>query len=221
MIRIKLNFYKFYKMKNNKTLKLPSISLPIFNNNISRRQNIYFLNSLKNFKIKRENSKNNSPKNKKDKNKSIKTQSIRIINMSKKKTIDTKRTNRNKKRLKLIPNFSFKNLYEVIKKNKLKKSASYNNINTIEKEKPDFESNFRKLNNEANIYTSEVNYIKNTKMLLLDRYIYDNNKYKPDRLGLFDMSDFTSIKYKGKKIIKGHIYYNHNKYQPNNHNNQK
>ena len=230
-------------MKINKSLKLPNISLPFINNHFSRKPlNIYFINSLKNFRIKKENSRNNSITKKNSKSKSIKTQSISVLNMSKKRTIDAKKHYKNKKKLKIIPNFSFKNIFEVIKKNNLKKSASYNNINTIDKEKLDFESNFMKLrkeaniyNNintidkekldfesnfmklrkEANIYTSNANYIKNTKMLLLDKYIYDNNKYKPDRLGLFDMSDFNNLKFKEKKAITGHIYYNHNKYQRN------
>ena len=203
-------------MKINKSLKLPNISLPFINNHFSRKPlNIYFINSLKNFRIKKENSRNNSITKKNSKRKSIKTQSISVLNMSKKRTIDAKKHYKNKKKLKIIPNFSFKNLYEIIKKNNLKKSASYNNINTIDKEKLDFESNFMKLRKEANIYTSNANYIKNTKMLLLDKYIYDNNKYKPDRLGLFDMSDFNNLKFKEKKAIIGHIYYNHNKYQRN------
>ena len=203
-------------MKINKSLKLPNISLPFINNHFSRKPlNIYFINSLKNFRIKKENSRNNSITKKNSKSKSIKTQSISVLNMSKKRTIDAKKHYKNKKKLKIIPNFSFKNLYEIIKKNNLKKSASYNNINTIDKEKLDFESNFMKLRKEANIYTSNANYIKNTKMLLLDKYIYDNNKYKPDRLGLFDMSDFNNLKFKEKKAIIGHIYYNHNKYQRN------
>ena len=203
-------------MKINKSLKLPNISLPFINNHFSRKPlNIYFINSLKNFRIKKENSRNNSITKKNTKSKSIKTQSISVLNMSKKRTIDAKKHYKNKKKLKIIPNFSFKNIFEVIKKNNLKKSASYNNINTIDKEKLDFESNFMKLRKEANIYTSNANYIKNTKMLLLDKYIYDNNKYKPDRLGLFDMSDFNNLKFKEKKAIIGHIYYNHNKYQRN------
>ena len=106
-------------------------------------------------------------------------------------------------------------MFEIIKRNNLKKSASYNNLNTIGKEKTDFESNFMRLKNEANIYTSDVDYIKNSKMLILDKYIYDNNRYKPDRLGIFDMSNFKNIKFKNKKMINGHIYLNHNKYQRN------
>ena len=196
-------------MKINKSLKLPNISLPFINNHFSRKPlNIYFINSLKNFRIKKENSRNNSITKKNSKSKNIKTQSISVLNMSKKRTIDAKKHYKNKKKLKIIPNFSFKNIFEVIKKNNLKKSASYNNINTIDKEKLDFESNFMKLRKEANIYTSNANYIKNTKMLLLDKYIYDNNKYKPDRLGLFDMSDFNNLKFKEKKAITRHIYYN-------------
>ena len=137
------------------------------------------------------------------------------INISKKKTIDAKKHQKNKKNLKINSNFSFKNMFEIIKRNNLKKSASYNNLNTIGKEKTDFESNFMRLKNEANIYTSDVDYIKNSKMLILDKYIYDNNRYKPDRLGIFDMSNFKNIKFKNKKMIIGHIYLNHNKYQRN------
>ena len=204
---------------NKKLLKLPNISFPALNNQFSRKPlNIYFLNSIKNFKIKLGNAQTSlTTKNFKN-GKNIKTQSIGILNISKKKTIDAKKHTKNKKKLKINPNFSFKNMFEIIKKNNLKKSASYNNLNTIDKEKTDFESNFMKLKNEANIYTSDVDYIKNSKMLLLDKYIYDNNRYKPDRLRIFDMSDFKTMKFKNKKMINGHIYLNHNKYQriPNN-----
>ena len=201
-------------MESNKSLKLSNISFPLINNHFARKpQNVYFLNSIKNFKIKKENSRNNLTTKNNNKNINFKTQSISILNMSNKKKNHTEKHSKRKKDLKIIPNFSFKNIYELIKKNNLKKSASYNNINSIDKEKIDFESNFMKLRKEANIYTSKFNYIKNSKMLLLDKYIYDKNRYKPDRLGLFDISDFKTTKPKGKKAINGHIYFNHNKYQ--------
>jgi len=203
-------------MKESKSLKLSSVSFPLINNHLSKKtQNIYFLNSLKNFKIKKENYKSNLTSKEKVNNKNLKTKSIAILNMSNQKTLDAKRTGKKKKNLKIISNYYFKNLYEIIKKNNLKKSASYNNINTIDKEKIDFESNFMKLRKEANIYTSNVNYIKNSKMMLLDKYIYDNNRYKPDRLGLFNMSDFKTMQLKNRKTINEHIYFNHNKYQRN------
>ena len=204
-------------MKNNKkSLKLPNISFPALNNQFSRKPlNIYFLNSVKNFKIKLGNSQASLTTKHYKNGKNLKTQSIGILNTSKKKTIDAKKHQKNKKNLKINSNFSFKNMFEIIKRNNLKKSASYNNLNTIGKEKTDFESNFMRLKNEANIYTSDVDYIKNSKMLILDKYIYDNNRYKPDRLGIFDMSNFKNIKFKNKKMINGHIYLNHNKYQRN------
>ena len=203
-------------MKESKSLKLSSVSFTLINNHLSKKtQNIYFLNSLKNFKIKKENYKSNLTSKEKVNNKNLKTKSIAILNMSNQKTLDAKRTGKKKKNLKIISNYYFKNLYEIIKKNNLKKSASYNNINTIDKEKIDFESNFMKLRKEANNYTSNVNYIKNSKMMLLDKYIYDNNRYKPDRLGLFNMSDFKTMQLKNRKTINEHIYFNHNKYQRN------
>ena len=133
--------------------------------------------------------------------------------MSHKKINSIKRLDKMKNHLKIIPNVSFKYIYEIIKKNNLRRSASYNSINTIEKEKMNFENNFMKIKKESNIYTSNVNYIKNKKMLILDKYKYDNNRYKPDRLGLFDMSDFDNIKFSSRNGMHGHIYYNHNKYR--------
>ena len=205
-----------------KSLKLPNISsMPMKNNSlhVNNIKNFYFLNSLKNFRIKKESFQTNLSSEKNNKN--IKSKSIIILNTSKKKPIHPKPSKRKKKDLKIIPNFSFKALHEIMKKNKLKKSASYNNNITIDKEKMNFESNFKNLRNDSNIYTSNVNYIKNKKMLILDKYIYDNNKYKPDRLGFFDASDFTNINYKLKKAQKGNIYYNHNKYNRNNNNERK
>ena len=72
-----------------------------------------------------------------------------------------------------------------------------------------------KLNNNSNIYTANAKYIKNKKMIIIDKYSYDNNIYKPDRLGLFDMSDFRNPKKIVGKGIFGHIYYNHNKNRNN------
>ena len=202
-------------MNDKNSLKLPDISLrPINHHIIKKPRNIYFLNSLKYLKIKMENSKNiMTSQNKNDKNiKNLKYESISILNLPKNKTIESKNHIRNKRNLKIIPNFSFKNIFESIKKNNLKKCSSYNNINTKERDKLYFESNFMKLRKESNIYTSDANYINNSKMLLMDKYNYDNNKYKPNRLHLFDISDFRKIKFHNKQI-NGVIYFNHNKYK--------
>ena len=202
-------------MKNdNKPIKLPLISYTTKNRNTtSIIKNIYFLNSIKNFKIKKENSKNNLSPSKLDKISKNKPQLISILNMSNKKKNNAKRISKGKKKKKLFQNLSFKNIYESIKKNNLKKSSSYNNINNIDKDKIQFESNFKNIKKESNIYTSNVNYINNKKMLLLEKYNYDNNIYKPDRLGLHEMSGLNKLKLKINKGIIGHIYLNHNKYK--------
>ena len=65
---------------NKKLLKLPNISFPALNNQFSRKPlNIYFLNSIKNFKIKLGNAQTSlTTKNFKN-GKNIKTQSIGIL----------------------------------------------------------------------------------------------------------------------------------------------
>ena len=201
-----------------KPFKLPNILL-FKNENFYRRNNMneYFLNSMKNLKIKKENYQHNFSTENINKHRNLKTKLMSILNSSNHKTIDSKkqsRNDKNNKEVKVIPNFSFKNLYEIIKKNNLKKSASYTNITNKDNENIKYESNFMKLLRDSNIYTSNANYIKNKKMLIVDKYNYDNNRYKPDRIGLFDMSNFNNTKYKHKKTIYGHIYYNHNKYLP-------
>ena len=198
------------------TLKLPKI----INQRLSIRnipKNNYFLNLLKISKIKRTNSENSiDENNKSNKNiKDLKKDDLIILNIFKKKK--NKKNNEKKKEKKKSPknhsSFSYKNVFNKINKNRLQKSFSSLNVNTIEKEKPNLESNFMKLKNESNIYTSNAHYITNKKMVIIDKYLYDNNIYRPDRLGLFDMSDFRRPKLvSGRKII-GKIYYNHNKFR--------
>ena len=201
---------------NINTLKLPKIINQRLNIRNTPKNN-YFLNILKISKIKRENSENSKDENNKS-NKNIndlKKDDLIILNISKKKK--NKKNNLKKKEKKKSPknhsSFSFKNVFNTINKNRLQKSFSSLNVNTIEKEKPNLESNFMKLKNESNIYTSNAHYITNKKMIIIDKYLYDNNIYRPDRLGLFDMSDFRRPKLvSGRKII-GKIYYNHNKFR--------
>lgn len=52
----------------------------------------------------------------------------------------------------------------------------------------EIESNFIKLSNEANMYTADATYITNKKLLLFERYKFENNQYKPNRAKLFDMT---------------------------------
>ena len=202
-------------MNSSNEIRLPRIinSKLNINNRYKKPMNQYFINLLKLSKIKRESSaKNENQIIKKD---NIKKDNTIILNLSKKKTIKYKsqsKTKRNKKNKKKTPS-SFKNIFSIVKKNRLQKSLSYINNNSIEREKTNLESNFMKLCKDANIYTADANYIKNKKMLIIDKFFYDYNIYKPDRLGLFDMSDFRHPKYMLGKGIFGHIYYNHNKYR--------
>ena len=62
------------------------------------------------------------------------------------------------------------------------------------------ESNFMSLVKESNIYTSNIKYISNIKMIILNKYKYDNNVYRPDRLKKYDMSKLPKPKPKLKKI---------------------
>lgn len=105
--------------------------------------------------------------------------------------------------------------------------VTYKNIQNLNKEKlmyksqsnPTFnkpqdlnmESNFMKLSKEANIYTSNANYIQNKKVLLFDKYNYDKNEYVPDRAKLFDITRMPkmpkkhSFIYKTTKFRAGHL----------------
>ena len=69
-----------------------------------------------------------------------------------------------------------------------------------------------RLNKDSNIYTSNAGYIKNKKLVIIDKFSYNNNKYKPDRLGRYDMLDIPRPKMQMGKGLLGKIYYNHNKY---------
>ena len=83
------------------------------------------------------------------------------------------------------------------------------------------ESNFIKLSKEANIYTSNAEYIKNKKMLIFDKYDFENNKYKPNRAKLFDMTAIpksknqtNNILYKTTKFRGGRMFFFDNKNAP-------
>ena len=83
------------------------------------------------------------------------------------------------------------------------------------------ESNFIKLSKDANIYTSNATYITNKKMLLFDKYDFENNKYKPNRAKLFDMTAIPKSKnqigntlYKTTKFRGGKMFFFDNKTAP-------
>ena len=215
--------------KESQNLKLPIINARSSINNLYKRPtNKYFINLLKLSKIKKENlvknevikmqHENSIKKNNKDTGKfkgklnKFKNDDITVLNISGKTKISrstsTKKKIRKKKKKYL---YSSKDFFNMENKNKLQKSLSYVNLKTIDKEKANFESNFMKLNNFSNIYTANADYIQNKKMLLVDKFSYDNNIYKPDRLGQFDMSAFKNPKKSVGKGIFGHIYYYHNR----------
>ena len=215
-------------MKEPQNLKLPIIKSRI-NNLYKKPVNKYFINLLKLSKIKKENfmqkeclkmsrEKTNKNNNKditkiKEKLNKFKNDDITVLNISRKSKISrstsTRKKNKKKKKKKYL--YSFKDFFNMENKNKLQKSLSYINLKTIDKEKTNFESNFMKLNNNSNIYTANAKYIQNKKMLIIDKFSYDNNIYKPDRLGRFDMSYFKNSKKSMGRGIFGHIYLNHNK----------
>ena len=223
----KLN--KMNPINDLKPLKLPNIFDSKYNNqNLYKKPtNKYFINLLKLSKIKKQNSENNSIdlKNSNENIKKLRKDNLSILSLSNKKVINSKSQSKTKRK-KNVPNqnllYSLKHFFIISNKNKLQKSSSYININTIEKDKGNLESNFKRLKNEANIYTANAKYIKNKKMVIIDKFSYDNNIYQPDRLGLFDMSDFRYPKKSIGKGLFGHMYFNHNKYRnyPQNINNK-
>ena len=87
-------------------------------------------------------------------------------------------------------------------------------------EKKELESNFIKLSKEANMYTSNAEYITNKKLLLFNKYNFENNKYIPNRAKLFDMTSIPKIKtkinilYKTTKFRGGKMYFFDNKNPP-------
>ena len=198
--------------KQIRTIKLPKISnSKLSKNYLKKPMSNYYLNKLKLFRSGRLNS---DYKQNKTSNETKKEESI-VLNITNRKLVNLSK-DLSKKEVKKEPNknppFSFKYFFNNSYKNKMQKSFSAINVNSI-KENNNLESNFFKLKNDSNIYTSNADYIKNKKIVIVDKYFYDNNKYMPDRLGLFDMSDFRHPKRQIGKGLLGRIYYNHNKYR--------
>ena len=156
--------------------------------------------------------------------KKIVNQKDDIIYPSEKKIFSIRKKYINDRNFKENINTSFKRIFPL----------TYKNIQNLNKEKqlmhkslsnPQFnysqemnmESNFMKLSKEANIYTANANYIQNKKILLFDKFNYDNNQYIPDRAKLFDMTRMPkmpkkhSFIYKTTKFRAGHLINGDNK----------
>ena len=114
-----------------------------------------------------------------------------------------------------ISPYNFKYFYKPENRKNMYKSLS-NPSYKNNKDVNCMESNFIKLNKDANIYTSNATYIKNKKMLLFNKFNYDNNSYKPDRAKLFDMTRIpnfpnkNSFLYKTTNFRAGHLIANDN-----------
>ena len=128
----------------------------------------------------------------------------------------TKRNNKkiNKKEEEKIPKtspYNFKYFCNNANKKSFGRALSTNN--TIKPTNQDIESNFIKLSKDANIYTANADYIQNKKLLLFDKYDFPNNKYKPNRANLFDMTSIPYSKnhfntvYKTTKFRGGRMYF--------------
>ena len=176
----------------------------VFEDNNSNQKKIQYKNHYYKTKLK----KSKKIKNKNE-NKYINEKKIYNV---KKSWLNKNQTQKNKEEQnhKISP-YSFKYFYKNENKKTLHKSQSSNN-----KEINNMESNFIKLCREANIYTSNASYIKNKKMLLFDKFNYDNNIYKPDRAKLFDLTRIKNIPnkksfiYKTTKFRAGHFIPNSN-----------
>ena len=95
---------------------------------------------------------------------------------------------------------SYKNIQSSNKEKIMHKSQSNPTIN--KPQEMNMESNFMKLSKDANIYTSNAQYIQNKKVLLFDKFNYDNNQYIPDRAKLFDMTRMPKIAKKDSFVFK-------------------
>ena len=114
--------------------------------------------------------------------------------------------------------YNFKYFCNNANKKSINQALPKKNFKTENKE---LESNFIKLSKEANIYTSNVDYIKNKKLLLFDKYDFANNNYRPNKASLFDMTEIPKSKniicntlYKTTKFRGGKMFFFDNKNRP-------
>ena len=188
---------------------IPKIFLHNFHQNLNPINNYYF-NTLKNRELIFQYNKNLKNRNNIIKNKSNSVY-LNISNIKMKLNNKSKEKKKDDKLPKISP-YTFKYFCCESNKNSLHNSLLSSRVNAIEKIKTNLQSNFMRIKKDSNIYTSNASYIKNKKLVIIDKNSYDNNKYIPDRLGLFDMLDLKHPKKEKGKGLFGKIYYNHNKY---------
>lgn len=81
----------------------------------------------------------------------------------------------------------------------------YNNTNNNETY---MESNFKSVSPTANKYTQSLPFIKNKEMTLLEKYVYENDKYQPDRVKIHNMKKINPIKNKSSILYKTTVFRN-------------
>ena len=197
----------------------------IFNDEINNNQNIFDENEYiqglnkdySNYLIQEFNNKNKNKKNLKSNIQSLNTGvNVNIIEGVIQKK-DKKKNKELENKSRTNP-YNFKYFSNIANKKSINQALSNKNNKNDNKE---LESNFIKLSKEANIYTSNAEYISNQKMLLFDKYDFENNKYKPNRAKLFDMTSIpkrknlmTNTLYKTTKFRGGRMYLFDNKSKP-------
>lgn len=142
--------------------------------------------------------KNSSSKNNKDLPKMNNGVNVNIILSVTQRS--NKRINKEDEKIPRTSPYDFKYFCNTANKKSISKALSVGN--PYKNEKKEMESNFMKLSKDANIYTSNAEYITNKKLLLFDKYDFENNNYKPNRANLFDMTNIPHSQSKNNTVYK-------------------
>jgi len=143
--------------------------------------------------------KQNSLKNNKDLPKMNNGVNVNII-LSVTQRSNKKINNKEDEKIPRTSPYNFKYFCNTANKKSISKALSVGN--PYKNEKKEMESNFMKLSKDANIYTSNAEYITNKKLLLFDKYDFENNNYKPNRANLFDMTNIPHSQSKNNTVYK-------------------
>jgi hypothetical protein len=197
---------KIVPRMNNNQIKPPEISISHnidsnaikertkqSNYNFSQNTNTNFSRTVPN-KIKK-----NSLKNNKDLPKMNNGVNVNII-LSVTQRSNKKINNKEDEKIPRTSPYNFKYFCNTANKKSISKALSMGNH--YKGDKKELESNFMKLSKDANIYTSNAEYITNKKLLLFDKYDFENNNYKPNRANLFDMTNIPHSLSKNNTVYK-------------------